>query len=111
ALAPAGDSSPPDLPPEPTAPASWTRVLGALSVVIGLIFAVRFLVKRLASTGGLRGQFGAAGRAPSGVLEVLGRYPISRGHSLVLLRVDQRVLLLSQSGAGFRALADFDDPS
>jgi flagellar biogenesis protein FliO len=95
----------------PSEPASWPRVLGALAVVIGLIFVVRFVIKRAASTVGLRGQLGAGGRAPSGVLEVLGRYPISRGHSLVLLRVDQRVLLLSQSSSGFSALANFDDPT
>jgi flagellar biogenesis protein FliO len=95
----------------PSEPASWPRVLGALGVVIGLIFVVRFVIKRVAATGGLRGQLGAGGRAPSGVLEVLGRYPISRGHSLVLLRVDQRVLLLSQSSSGFSALANFDEPS
>lgn len=90
---------------------SWLRVVGALAIVIAIIFAVRFTIRRVATTGGLRGQFGAAGRAPSGVLEVLGRYPISRGQSLVLLRVDQRVLLLSQSGSGFRTLANFDEPS
>ncbi len=97
--------------PERSEPASWPRVLGALAVVIGLIFAVRFILKKVSATGGLRGQLGAGGRAPSGVLEVLGRYPISRGHSLVLLRVDQRVLLLSQSSSGFSTLANFDEPS
>lgn len=97
-------------PSEPAGP-SWLRVAGALAIVLGLIFLARLAIRRVASTGGLRGQFGAAGRAPSGVLEVLGRYPISRGQSLVLLRVDQRVLLLSQSGSGFRTLANFDDPS
>ncbi len=97
--------------PERSEPASWPRVLGALAVVIGLIFVVRFVLKKVSATGGLRGQLGAGGRAPSGVLEVLGRYPISRGHSLVLLRVDQRVLLLSQSSSGFSALANFDEPS
>jgi flagellar biogenesis protein FliO len=90
---------------------SWLRVVGALAIVLAIIFAVRVAVRRVATIGGLRGQFGAAGRAPSGVLEVLGRYPISRGQSLVLLRVDQRVLLLSQSGSGFRTLANFDEPS
>lgn len=98
-------------PVESSSAGSWTRVLAALGVVIALIFVVRFVVKRAVATTGLRGQFGAAGRAPSGVLEVLGRYPISRGQSLVLLRVDQRVLLLSQSGGGFRTLAHFDEPT
>lgn len=90
---------------------SWTRVAGALAVVLGLIFALRWALRRVSAQGGLRGQLGAGGKAPSGVLEVLGRYPIARGQSLVLLRVDQRVLLLSQSGTGFRTLAMFDEPS
>jgi len=90
---------------------SWARVFGALVVVVGLILVVRAVLRRVAATGGLRGQLGAGGRAPSGVLEVLGRYPIARGQTLVLLRVDQRVLLLSQSGAGFRTLANFDSPT
>lgn len=90
---------------------SWLRVFGALAAVLALIFVLKGAVKRVAARGGLRGQLGAGGRAPSGVLEVLGRYPVSRGQTLVLLRLDQRVLLLGQSSAGFRTLADFDDPS
>lgn len=93
------------------APASWPRVLGALAVVVALIFALRGLLGRVAARGGLRAQLGAGGRAPSGVLEVLGRYPVSRGQTLVLLRLDQRVMLLGQSSSGFRTLADFSDPS
>jgi len=95
----------------PAESSSWLRVAGALALVLALIFVARAALKRVAAKGGLRGQFGAGGRAPSGVLEVLGRYPVSRGQSLVLLRVDQRVLLLSQAGTGFRTLANFDDPS
>lgn len=93
------------------APASWLRVLGALTVVVALIFAMRAALGRIASRGGLRAQLGAGGRAPSGILEVLGRYPVSRGQTLVLLRLDQRVMLLGQSSSGFRTLADFTDPS
>lgn len=89
--------------------ASWMRVIGALALVVGLIYVLRGVVRRVAARGGLRAQFGVGGRAPSGVLEVLGRYPVSRGQSIVLLRVDQRVLLLGQSSSGFRTLADFSD--
>ena len=56
------------------------------------------------------------GRAPAGVLEVLGRYPVARGATLVLLRVDRRVLLLSQASGGrfglstsFSTLCEMDD--
>jgi len=50
------------------------------------------------------------------VLEVLGRYPGARGCTLVLLKLDRRVLLLSQSAGGrggaatFTTLAELDTP-
>lgn len=86
------------------------RTLGALAAVIALIFVARWVIRRCAQRGGLVGQLGAGGRAPSGVLEVLGRFPVSRGQSLVLLRLDRRVLLLSQSSQGFTTLSEIDDP-
>jgi|GEM_PF-1771392 len=88
------------------------QTIGALAVVLGLILILRFVFVKLSGTaGGLRAQLGAAGRAPSGVLFVLGRYPVSRGMSLVLLQLDQRVLLLSQTSAGFHTLAELSDPA
>ena len=87
------------------------RTLSALGVVIFLMFGLRWLVTKASGVSGtFRAQLGAGGRAPSGVLFVLGRYPVSRGLSLVLVRIDRRVLLLSQSGDGFRTLSTFDDP-
>lgn len=87
------------------------RTGGALAVVLGLILILRFLIVKFSGvTGGLRAQLGAAGKAPSGVLFVLGRYPVSRGMSLVLLQLDQRVLLLSQTSEGFHTLAELSDP-
>jgi flagellar biogenesis protein FliO len=87
------------------------RTAGATALVIGLILLLRFaFVKVSGATGGLRAQLGPSGKAPSGVLFVLGRYPVSRGMSLVLLQLDQRVLLLSQTGSGFHTLAELTDP-
>lgn len=86
------------------------RTGGALALVLALIFGARAVVKRAAGRAGLLGQLGAGGRAPSGILEVLGRYPVARGQTLVLLRMDRRALLLSQSSAGFSLLAQVDDP-
>lgn len=89
---------------------SIVRTVGATAAVICLILLLRFaFVKLSGTTGGLRAQLGAAGKAPSGVLFVLGRYPVSRGMSLVLLQLDQRVILLSQTGAGFHTLAELTD--
>ena len=65
---------------------------------------------RLSLGGGLASQIGAGGRAPSGVLEVLGRFPVARGQTLVLLKMDRRILLLGMGTAGFSTLAEITDP-
>lgn len=86
------------------------RTIGALAIVIGLIFATRKGLVMLGRTGGgISSQFGVGGRAPSGVLEILGRYPVSRGHTLVLLKMDRRILLLGHSSSGFTTLSQVDD--
>ncbi len=60
------------------------------------------------------GSIGPGGRAPSGLLEVLGRFPVSRGCTLVLLKLDRRVLLVSQTasrqGSGMTTLCEITDP-
>jgi len=98
---------------------SWVyRTVASLAGVIVLIVAVSFVVQRVArQQGGLIASLGPGGRAPSGLLEVLGRYPISRGTTLVLLKVDRRVLLLCQtsgkrfaSGTSMSTLCEMTDP-
>ncbi len=78
----------------------FIRTIAALSGVLLLIFALAQLYKRFARTrGGLGGQIGAGGRAPAGLVEVLARYPISSGMTIVVLRFDRKVLLLSHSSS------------
>lgn len=94
------------------------RTVGAIGVVAGLALAGWVVVRCLArAQGGLAATLGPGGRAPSGVLEVLGRYPVGRAQTLVLLRVDRRVLLLSQTALGrlgtgstFATLCEVTDP-
>jgi len=77
----------------------FIRTVAALAGVLLLIFALAHAFKRLSRTkGGLSGQMGAGGRAPAGLVEVLGRYPISSGMTLVVLRFDRKILLLSHAG-------------
>jgi flagellar biogenesis protein FliO len=74
------------------------RTGGSLVLVLSIIVALAAVMKRVAAkSGGLVGAMGPGGKAPAGLLEVLGRYPISRGQTLILLKVDSRVLLLSQT--------------
>jgi hypothetical protein len=98
---------------------SWvTQTVLALAGVLAIAILGGTLVRAAAKAqGGLRASLGAGGRAPAGILEVIGRYPIARGSSLILLKVDRRILLLSQStqgrlgaGAAFSTLCEIDDP-
>ena len=86
------------------------RTVFSLLVVVVLIFALKILVgKLMRKQGGLLVMLTAGGRAPSGVIEVLGRYPVSRGTTLVLLKIDKRILLLNQGQNGFQTLAEITD--
>ncbi|MCL4198579.1 MAG: flagellar biosynthetic protein FliO [Phycisphaerales bacterium] len=80
---------------------AW-RTIGALALVLGLIAALRSAVLRF-------GGPLAKARAPSGIVEVLGRFPLSRGQTLLLLKVDRRILLLSQSGGSLSTLSEITD--
>jgi len=80
---------------------SMLQTILALGGILLLIFGLATLYKRLAkSQGGLAGAIGAGGSAPSGLVEVLGRYPISSKMTLVVMRFDRRILLLSHAGGG-----------
>gem|GEM_PF-5102435 len=103
--------------PATTAAREAPRTIGALVGVLALAGAACFGVRALAKrSGGLLSMLGPGGRAPAGVLEVLGRYPVGRGQTLVLLKLDRRVLLVSQTGGGrfggggFTTLCELTDP-
>lgn len=79
----------------------WSGIAGPLVAVLGLIGIVAGVVALvMRGRGGLSASWSGGRRAPAGILEVLGRYPLSRSQTLVLLKVDRRVLLLSQTKAG-----------
>lgn len=82
------------------------RTAASLAAVLALILAGAALFRRFASRHpSLAGSIGAGGKSPAGILEVVGRYPLGRGSTLVLLRLDTRILLLSQSvGAAGRGI-------
>ena len=82
-------------------PGSITTTIASLMAVVGLIVLLAAIYKWLSGkAGGLAGQIGAAGKSPSGLVSVLARYPLGRGQTLILLKVDRRVLLLCQSASG-----------
>ena len=81
-----------------------TRVLGALAIVLGLLLLVRAVFKRV------RRILPARGDQPSGVLEILARYPVGRGQHLVLLKLARRIILVHQSSGQMTALTEMTDP-
>jgi len=78
------------------------RVGGALAAVLALLFVARGLIRRSAALAG--------GGRPSGVVEILARYPVGRSQVLILLKLGRRVVLLHQSGSTMTALSEVVDP-
>jgi flagellar biogenesis protein FliO len=94
---------------------TWVKPLSALVLVLCIIAVLARLARGVSMKhGGLLAAIGAGGRAPSGVLSVLARYPVGRGQTLVLLHLHGRVLLVcqtqSRSGGGMQTLSEITDP-
>ncbi len=79
------------------------RILIALAAVVGLLFLLRPLLKRTA--GGW-----AAACKPSGILEVLARYPAGRNQQFLILKWGRRIVLLHRSGTSMTTLGELTDP-
>jgi len=82
---------------------NWVlNTLAALGVVIAMVFGLRWLLRR----GGV-----VATAAPRGsVVEVLSRTTVAPRSHVVLMRVGQRILIVSDSSAGMRTLGQVDEP-
>ncbi len=80
----------------------------------GLVLSTLLPVALLAVVAvALRGVLArGAGRAsrPSGVLEILARYPVGRGQSVALLRVGRRVVVVHQADRSMTTLCETSDP-
>jgi len=79
------------------------KSFGALAVVIGLIFLLKPIIRKL---GGPMARTGG----PSGVMEILAKYPFVKGQVFVLVKIDRRILLLCQTTQGSTTLSEFSDP-
>ena len=75
----------------------------ALAVVIALLLILRTVMVRS------QRWLGAAGR-PSGVIEILARYPVGKGQTLLLLKLARRILLVHQHGNSMQTLTEVSDP-
>jgi flagellar biogenesis protein FliO len=78
------------------------RTAVALGAVLSLVLVVRHLARR-------RGG-GTAALVAGGLVETLGRTPLGRGRSIVLLRVGPRILCLHEGPQETRTLCEFTEP-
>ncbi len=79
----------------------WWRTIGALALVVALIFAVRLAMRRL-------GPSGAATRGAD-VVRVVWRKNLTPRHQLFLLRMGGRVLLVGAGPGGMDVLMQTSD--
>jgi len=112
-IGPSGESSP--ATGGSSRPGWFDSILpGGLGDIGGTIVALAIVVGLILLLGAVARRFGGGvltrGGRPSGVIEVLARYPVSRGQTLVLLKLHRRVLLVHQSGSAMTTLADVHEP-
>jgi flagellar biogenesis protein FliO len=86
-------------------PYSIWRMLGALILVVAGIFGVAKLFKSLGV-----GPFGPVRQIPGSVCEILGVTTIPHRHTLYLLRMGQKVLLMSSTGESLTVLSEITEP-
>lgn len=79
----------------------YSRVLGALALVLGLIFLMRW---------GSRFFFpSTAGRRATRAIEVIARAPLSPRQQVMLIRVGRRLIVVGDSGSQMNALCELSD--
>lgn len=85
-----------------TAAGGWWSTLGGLAAVVALILiTAKFLRKNMP---------GATAALPANVVQVLGRKSLDYRHTIHLIRLGSRLLILGSSQDGLRTLAEITDP-
>jgi flagellar biogenesis protein FliO len=83
--------------------ASIPTVIGSLAAVVGLFLIVAWVMRRSAAPG--------SGLLPREVVEVLGRTALAGKQQLQLLRLGNKLILVSISPTGIESLTEVTDPS
>ena len=81
---------------------SVATTAGSLAVVLGLFFAVVWMMRRASPKG--------SALLPGEVVEVLGRAPLAGRQQMHLLRCGNKLLLVSVTPAGAETLTEVTDP-
>lgn len=77
------------------------RVAAALAIVLGLIFALKWMSRRFFP--------GVAGGKTTGLVKILGRTPVSPKQQVLLIAVGRRVLVVADNGGQLTALSQITD--
>lgn len=85
-----------------TAASGWWSTLGGLTAVVALILISAKLVRRKMP--------GATAALPGNVVQVLGRKSLDYRHTIHLVRIGSRLLILGSSQEGLRTLSEITDP-
>ena len=96
------ESSATDTIERPSGVGPYVTVVGSLALCLTLFLAVAWLLRR-----GLPKSMGAL---PSEVAQVMGRMPLAKGQHASLLRVGNKLVLVSLSGGGADTLTEITDP-
>lgn len=78
------------------------RVLTALGIVVGLIFALRYLAKRFIP--------GIPNARSTSAVRLLGRSMITPKHQVLLLQVGRRIMVAADNGTQLTPLGEIHDP-
>ncbi len=87
----------------PTASGAVTTVSTSLAVVLGLFILGVLIVKKTNSRGG-------CAKLPGEVVQTLGRAPLTGRQEMHLVRVGNKLLLLSVTASGAETLTEITDP-
>ena len=82
---------------------SPVKVLGSLALVLGVFFALVWVLRRASPPG--------AALLPAEAFEVLGRAPLANRQQAHLLRCGNKLLLVSSRAAGVEPLTEITDPA
>lgn len=80
----------------------WPRTLGALAVVVTLIFAARWFLRR----------WGASGTTNlTGPMEVIAKESVAPRQQLLLIRLGKRLVLIGTGSGAMSTLAEVTEPA
>ena len=78
------------------------RLVGALVIVVGIVFVARWWIRRSGMARTLSGD---------GAFEVIARAPVGRGQQVLAVRFGPKVLCVHQGRDGMRTLSELTDPA